>query len=294
MGKWISILFCVFFTVMSCAAGITNEKLYRKAETHFNNREWNEAMMMYDVLLTENPAYLPLYVSSIIASSKVGASQSVMHYIELSEKNGVSLDSLFIGVERLARNMQDTPIYENMLILMKGEQPWLKKIINGYLLRYYRFRNNYEEIVTIADELLLAVPDNIAILKVKGEALFMIGKEAESVGIYKKILELDSQNTDASLFLGNYYYWKGSEALKALDRNFNDLTSPNRMQYAVYKKEKDSILDSDFASAAYYLEKVSAKGMTPYVKQVLHDIYVQRSEVSKAEALKPKVRKRLL
>lgn len=36
---------------MSCAAGITNEKLYRKAETHFNNREWNEAMMMYDVLL---------------------------------------------------------------------------------------------------------------------------------------------------------------------------------------------------------------------------------------------------
>ena len=34
--------------------------------------------------------------------------------------------------------------------------------------------------------------------------------------------------------------------------------------------------------------------MTPYVKQVLYDIYVQRSEVSKAEALKPKVRKRLL
>ena len=86
MEKWISISLCVFFTVISYAAGITNEKLYRKAETHFNNREWNEAMMMYDVLLTENPTYLPLYVSSIIASSKIGASQSVMHYIELSEK----------------------------------------------------------------------------------------------------------------------------------------------------------------------------------------------------------------
>ena len=50
MEKWISISLCVFFTVISYAAGITNEKLYRKAETHFNNREWNEAMMMYDVL----------------------------------------------------------------------------------------------------------------------------------------------------------------------------------------------------------------------------------------------------
>ncbi len=44
--------------------------------------------------------------------------QSVMHYVELSERNGVSLDSLFIGVNALTMAHRKSKIYENMLLLI--------------------------------------------------------------------------------------------------------------------------------------------------------------------------------
>ena len=133
---------------------IINEKLYRKAETHFENREWSEALSMYNILLIENPKEVKLYVSSVVAASYKEAPQSVMHYVELSERNGVSLDSLFVGVNALTMAHRKSEIYENMLLLIKKEQPWLKKLINTYLLRFYRFRNDAPRIVEISDELL--------------------------------------------------------------------------------------------------------------------------------------------
>ena len=139
MRKIIIILF--LSVVYSLQGAIINEKLYRKAETHFENREWIEALSMYNILLIENPKEVKLYLSSVVAASYKEAPQSVMHYVELSERNGVSLDSLFIGVNALTMAHRKSKIYENMLLLIKKEQPWLKKLINTYLLRFNRFRN---------------------------------------------------------------------------------------------------------------------------------------------------------
>ena len=79
MRKIIIILF--LSVVYSLQGAIINEKLYRKAETHFENREWSEALSMYNILLIENPKEVKLYVSSVVAASYKEASRSVMHYV---------------------------------------------------------------------------------------------------------------------------------------------------------------------------------------------------------------------
>ena len=209
MRKIIIILF--LSVVYSLQGAIINEKLYRKAETHFENREWSEALSMYNILLIENPKEVKLYVSSVVAASYKEAPQSVMHYVELSERNGVSLDSLFIGVNALTMAHRKSKIYENMLLLIKKEQPWLKKLINTYLLRFYRFRNDAPRIVEISDELLEMFPDDERLLKLKGDALLEQGEELQSFDCYKRIYQKDSTNRDALIFLGNFMYNRGIE-----------------------------------------------------------------------------------
>lgn len=283
MRKIIIILF--LSVVYSLQGAIINEKLYRKAETHFENREWSEALSMYNILLIENPKEVKLYVSSVVAASYKEALQSVMHYVELSERNGVSLDSLFIGVNALTMAHRKSKIYENMLLLIKKEQPWLKKLINTYLLRFYRFRNDAPRIVEISDELLEMFPDDERLLKLKGDALLEQGEELQSFDCYKRIYQKDSTNRDALIFLGNFMYNRGIEQLKELEMHYDSLMSPTRMQYASYEWEKNRILDTDFREAASYLEKADKQYTTPYLRKTLYSIYTRLAEIGKAEMI---------
>ncbi|WP_455498722.1 tetratricopeptide repeat protein [Coprobacter sp.] len=275
----------LFGVVCSLQAAVLNEKLYRKAEAHFNNREWGEALSMYNILLAENPKEVKLYVSSVVAASYLEAPQSIMHYVELSERNGVPLDSLFVGVDALTMKLQKSKMYENMLLLIKREQPWLKKLINTYLIRFYRFRNEAPHIVEISDELLTMFPDDERLLKLKGDALLEQGEDVKSFDCYKQIYRKDSTNRDALIFLGNFIYSRGTEQLKELEMRYDSLPSPTRMQYATYKWEKNKILNTDFREAAYYLEKADKQYTTPYLRKTLYSIYTRLAEVGKAEMI---------
>lgn len=275
----------LFSVVCTLQAAVLNEKLYRKAETHFKNREWSEALSMYNILLAENPKEVKLYVSSIVAASYQEAPQSVMHYVELSERNGVSLDSLFVGVNALTMAHQKSRMYEDMLLLIKKEQPWLRKLINTYLIRFYRFRNDAPRVVEVSDELLEMFPDDETLLKLKGDALLEQGKDMLSVECYKRIYQKDSTNRDALIFLGNFMYSRGTKRQQELEARYDSLPSPTRMQYASYKWEKNKILDTDFREAAYYLEKADKQYTTPYLRKTLYSIYTRLAEVEKVEMI---------
>ena len=277
----------ILFLCIACSlqARVLNEKLYRKAETHFNNREWAEALSMFNILLTENPKEVDLYVASIVAASYQDMPQSVMHYVELSERNGVSLDSLFVGVDALTMSHRQSEMYENMLLLIKKEQPWLKKLINTYLIRFYRFRNNAPRIVEVSDELLEMFPLDKRLLKLKGDALLGQGESLSAFDCYEQIYRQDSTDQDALIFLGNFLYDRGIERLKKLEMQDDSLAVYDLGHSAAYKKEKKEILDTDLREAAYYLEKAEAQYSTPYLRNALSVIYTRLSENEKAAAI---------
>ena len=60
-------------------------------------------------------------------------------------------------------------------------------------------------------------------------------KEKYALKTYEKVLMLDSDNLQANIFLGNYFYLQAEKERKKLDDDFKKITSPTRMQYARYR-----------------------------------------------------------
>ena len=160
-----------FFLFCSIAFSVFAEMPYRtvlrKADDHFANREWQEAVTMYDVLLERRPGRVKTYVDAVVASAMMNDSSSIMQYVVRSEMQGLSLDSLFTGIDVLSRSIGQSGIYEQVLLLVKEQQPWFTRVTNNYLLGYYVFRHDAEKILAVADELLSVMPGQINYLKAK-------------------------------------------------------------------------------------------------------------------------------
>ena len=242
-----------FFLFCSIAFSVFAEMPYRtvlrKADDHFANREWQEAVAMYDVLLERRPGRVKTYVDAVVASAMMNDSSSIMQYVVRSEMQGLSLDSLFTGIDVLSRSIGQSGIYEQVLLLVKEQQPWFTRVTNNYLLGYYVFRHDAEKILAVADELLSVMPGQINYLKAKADALLLLGNDTAAVEVQKTILDIDSLNFDANLFLGSYYAIKGQEKLKSIDQQYLEDSNGLSISASVYKEEKRQVIDDDISCA---------------------------------------------
>lgn len=263
-----------------------NSNLHRKADLHFKNGEWEEAMTDYNTLLTEDSRNLELYTEAIISSLSVNDYMASSRYVNLSDSNHITLDSLLINMDIVTRTLRMTPIYEKFMNRLIVEKPELKVKIDNYLLKHYLFRKENLKTIVVANELLEISPDDIDLLKIKANALFKSGHESEALKCFEQVITLQPQDKDAYIFIGNYYYIKGHVLMYNINKDYNGITTPNRMQYAAYKRKQKEALDNQFAKAAEYLEVAEKIRSTPMLKKILYDIYVQRSEVAKAEFIK--------
>ena len=164
----------------------------RKADDHFVNAEWRDALALYDTLLERRPGRVKTYVDAVVASAMLGDSAAIMRYVVRSEMQGLSLDSLFSGIDALSRSIGQTGAYEQVLLLVKSEQPWFTRVANNYLLGYYEFRRDAEHTLTIADELLAVMPRQVSYLKSKANALLLAGQNDSAAVVQQSILQIDS------------------------------------------------------------------------------------------------------
>ncbi len=243
----------------------------RKANDHFANEEWQEAIALYDLLLERRPSRVKTYVDAVVSSAMLNDSSLVMQYVIRSEKQGLSLDSLFSGVDVCSRAVGHSAIYEQVLLLVKREQPWFTRVVNNYLLGYYAFRHDAPKMVVIADELLAVMPNHIDYLKVKAEALLLMGAHEKVVEVQQSILQIDSLNFDANLFMGSYYAVKGQEKLASIDERYLEEmdNSSTSIQQAAYISEKRAVLDTDIAWAKQYLSVASRTRGNKYLSEQL-------------------------
>ena len=68
-------------------------------------------LLYYDVLL-ERRRRVKTYVDAVVASAMMNDSSSIMQYVVRSEMQGLSLDSLFTGIDVLSRSIGQSGIYE--------------------------------------------------------------------------------------------------------------------------------------------------------------------------------------
>lgn len=224
----------------------------RKADDHFVNAEWRDALALYDTLLERRPGRVKTYVDAVVASAMLGDSTAIMRYVVRSEMQGLSLDSLFSGIDVLSRSIGQTGAYEQVLLLVKSEQPWFTRVANNYLLGYYEFRRDAEHTLAIADELLAVMPRQVSYLKSKANALLLAGQNDSAAVVQQSILQIDSLDFDANLFLGSYYAVKGEERLDSIDERYLETLGRSAQPVLLYREEKREVLDTDIARARHY------------------------------------------
>lgn len=241
----------------------------RKADDYFVNAEWRDALAMYDTLLERRPGRVKTYVDAVVASAMLNDSAAIMQYVVRSEMQGLSLDSLFTGIDVLSRSIGQTGVYEQVLLLVKSEQPWFTRMANNYLLGYYEFRRDAVHTLAIADELLAVMPRQVNYLKSKANALLLAGDSEAAVEVQKSILQIDSLDFDANLFLGSYYAVKGQERLDSIDTRYLEEVGQPPVQASYYREAKREVLASDIASARRYFTAAVQRQSNRYLTDQL-------------------------
>ena len=241
----------------------------RKADDYFVNAEWCDALAMYDTLLERRPGRVKTYVDAVVASAMLNDSAAIMQYVVRSEMQGLSLDSLFTGIDVLSRSIGQTGVYEQVLLLVKSEQPWFTRVANNYLLGYYEFRRDAVHTLAIADELLAVMPCQVNYLKSKANALLLAGDSEAAVEVQKSILQIDSLDFDANLFLGSYYAVKGQERLDSIDTRYLEEVGQPPVQASYYREAKREVLASDIASARRYFTAAVQRQSNRYLTDQL-------------------------
>lgn len=133
-------------------------------------------------------------------------------------------------------------------------------------------KTRFKEAIPILKGIEEREPNNIRIKNMLASAMLNNNDGDSAKVLYQEILDLDPDNFDASLFLGNYYYLVAKESELRLDENSSE--------------ETRSTVASFYDKASLYLEKVYASKQSDIVKEKLIDIYSATKQKEKLSLYK--------
>lgn len=254
-----------------CFTTNADNKIRNKADEHFVKKEWKEASEVYNVLLHSSINDFSLYAPAIVSAGNSNNYDRVMKYISLSSKTGIPLDSIFSRTLSLSLKTRSTIVYERMLLTIKQQQPWLEKFINNHLLSFYYNRKNCIKAIEIADAIIAKNPKNIIeVMSIKAKALNDMGNINSAVSVVEDILSIDSNNIDARIFLGYYYYTSAKQSIK--DFNFVVKIPTKRDKKSNNIKYINTDIYTALKRAKHYLSIDGFTDKSPYLQEVINEI----------------------
>lgn len=228
--------------------------LEAKAGRFFNYEEWASAAAIFDLMLEERPAVASTYGRAIVANGMLNQPQEQTRLTTMALDNHIPFDTIFSNVREWSYHIGQPQLFENYLLANRSAHPWMQRTINGYLLKYYAFRNNGARMTEYARIMLEGAPDNISFLTTLADGLMLTGDYAEGIATYRHILELDPSNYSTLLILGNWYAGCTSKG--------NASTGNPSGQSILPDKEK----------AIGYLSRADSLHPTPYVTTLLEEL----------------------
>lgn len=261
-------------------------QLKRKAEMHFRNSEWKEALPAYTLILSSPETDVSLYVNAIIVSLELDTFPTAVKFVENALSNQISLDTLLVKTDIQTRLLNISHRFEELLLGLKQEIPDLSPRINQYLCQHYKFTHQYAKHVDILHEMIDKSPRNIPLIREIAFALYNNGDTDNALAHFEEVLIYDPTDRESILFLGNYYYIKGKQKMNRLYEDYQNIIAPTRMQYAQYKQTQQEIKNNELALASKYLNQANQMKSTNAIRDILYDIYTLSSDAEKAESIK--------
>lgn len=226
-------LFCTAFTA-SAADDAELARLSRKVSQAVADEEWSSVNAMYTRMIDLRPDCVNAYAGAMNSAVVAGDTTVAIMLFERSLHALVPTDSLFRAIENNAFAIGHPDVYPAMLQRIKGAYPYLARVVDSDLLRYYIFRNNGPEIIAFASSMLCGLPDDVYYLRILAEGYMLTGDIPQAVEVLKRVLTIDPDNYLTLLDLGNYYFVAG-----------------------------------DYATALPYLERAAAIRATPYLDTII-------------------------
>jgi predicted Zn-dependent protease len=180
-------------------------RLELKADRFFSQREWAQAAATYYQMLELRPEVAATYGKAIVANAVRGDSVAEMELLVKALNAKIPFDSVLTRVKSTSFQLGKSNLYGDFLLRAKAECPWMRRPIDGYLLRYYIYRNDGPNMMAYSRIMLQGDETNTGFLTSLAQGAMLCGDYDEAVTTYQTILALDPENYNALLALGNYY-----------------------------------------------------------------------------------------
>ncbi len=194
--------------VSACVPALAQDSvdaLAARAARSYQHAEWSSAAAMYLLVSDKKPkAPLP-YTYIMVSEGMRGDSAAVVAALERALVADVPLDSVLSPLLRETMTLGRPELYEKELKWSAESLPWMRRRIDVKLLDYYTSRRNAHEMAAYAEKILAGVPDNVPTLVLLGRSYAMQGHFDQAVATWEKAAQLQPDNYDLLLELGNYY-----------------------------------------------------------------------------------------
>lgn len=263
----------LFSTALSALA-TSYERLTSRMDDHFNHAEWKEVLSTSTQMVQLRPADVVPYSTALIAAQFLEDIPTENHFLELSQRNRVHIDSLLQQVYVRTRLIHNAQVYEGLLHNLKSNNKWLARVFNIYLLDFYAFARKTDQTIAIADELLEVTPNSNRFKKIKADALFYQGKHEEAIALYEDVLKSDTDNYEIITLLGAYYSTQDCKHLQEIDSLYLQDAQPID---SVYMARKQHIIDNSLPRTIELLQRAYATRPSKHLQ----------SEIARLQAITP-------
>lgn len=206
MNRLLLFVSTLLLTAVSITAAKPSYESYAaKAERFFANSEWASAAAMYQVMIDMRPDIKSNYSRAIVAEGMRDGRDAQMAFFNGALQQGIPFDSLLTQVRRVSFQCGATDLYEHFLYNVRDTHQWMGRVVDGYLLDYYSFRCNGPQIVAYSRKMLEGLPDDPRYLLMLARGYLLQGNMTQAGEVYRQVLDINPDNFDALLYLGNYY-----------------------------------------------------------------------------------------
>lgn len=206
--------------VTGASAQSDYERLEGKAARFFDNGEWASANAMYLLMLEQQPRRVETYGNAVVADIMAGDTAQALDMVPRAMSYEVPLDTLLHHVRQTSFSIGRGDLYEHFLLDIKSSYPWLSRVADNYLMKYYAFRQNGPELIKYAETMLSGLPDNLSFLRMLAHGRMLVGDAKGAETAWLRAVALYPRDYDTVLDLANYFDVTGDHvaALRWMER----------------------------------------------------------------------------
>lgn len=148
------------------------------------------------------------------------------------------------------------------------------------LAEEFKAIRNYDKAFLFYKECMQLRPDEVSLMANCARMQFMRGNESDARQLYEHVIQLDADNLEANIFLGNYFFLQAEKEKTNLETTYKKITQPTRMQYARYRDGLSEIFSNSYIKARTYLQRVMTMFPSSEAGTTLERINVVEKEVN--------------